>query len=271
VFVFVFGEVGPGCRRLDVTNWVAQLFVMVAALSWCRCSTTRHGRLGRSEADKQWASPRPPAGSWATVKPAVARHEHRAAGAAVLVIRTTDLWWLYGWYSCWFSIGLGFLFTSSSSIFNKFTPLEEGELSRRIDAVARMAGVDISGAYVADESRRSRRDNAYVAGLGATRRVVLFDTLLEHPPAVVEQVVAHEIGHWRRPPRQIPLAAVLSFLVPGFLLPSEWDWLFQQAAPHHWVPSPPSATRRRCPSCRPVQAGRGHRPGLGLVSRASSC
>ena len=240
LLVFVFGEVGP--RLLDalgVTNWVAQLFVMVAALELV--SLLYNPALDAwvdLKHDKEWGLSTQTTGGFVgdQVKSLLLGLVMNTVLLVPLywVIRSTDLWWLYGWALVLvFSIGLGFLFPIViAPIFNKFTPLEEGELSRRIDAVARLAGVDISGAYVADESRRSRRDNAYVAGLGATRRVVLFDTLLEHPPAVVEQVVAHEIGHWRlhHLRRQIPLAAVLSFFVFGFLkLLSEWDWLFQQA------------------------------------------
>ena len=238
--VFVFGEVGPRLLdALDVTNWVAQLFVMVAALELV--SLLYNPALDAwvdLKHDKEWGLSTQTTSGFVgdQVKSLVLGLVMNTVLLVPLywVIRTTDLWWLYGWALVLvFSIGLGFLFPIViAPIFNKFTPLEEGELSRRIDSVARLAGVDISGAYVADESRRSRRDNAYVAGLGATRRVVLFDTLLEHPPAVVEQVVAHEIGHWRlhHLRRQIPLAAVLSFLVFGFLkLLSEWDWLFEQA------------------------------------------
>jgi len=238
--VFVFGEVGPRLLdALNVTNWVAQLFVMVAALEMV--SLLYNPALDAwvdLVHDKRWDL------STQTKKGFVGDQAKSLVLGLVMntillvplyaVIRSTDLWWLYGWLLVLvFSIGLGFLFPIViAPIFNKFTPLEEGELSRRIQSVARLAGADISGAYVADESRRSRRDNAYVAGLGATRRVVLFDTLLEHPPAVVEQVVAHEIGHWRlgHLRRQIPLAAGLSFVVFAFLkLLSEWDWLFEQA------------------------------------------
>ena len=238
--VFVFGEVGPRLLdALDVTNWVAQLFVMVVALELA--SLLYNPALDAwvdLRHDRAWGL------STQTGKGFAADQVKSlflglAMNMVLLVplfwvIRSTDLWWLYGWLLVLvFSIGLGFLFPIViAPIFNKFTPLEEGELSGRIQSVARRAGVEISGAYVADESRRSRRDNAYVAGLGATRRVVLFDTLLEHPPPVVEQVVAHEIGHWRlhHLRRQIPLAAVLSFFVFGFLkLLSGWNWLFEQA------------------------------------------
>ena len=238
--VFVFADVGP--RLLDalgVTNWVLQLFVMVAALEVI--SLLYNPALDAwvdLKHDKEWGL------STQTPKGFAADQAKNLVLGLVMntvllvplfwVIRTTEHWWLLGWLLVLvFSIGIGFLFPIViAPIFNKFTPLEEGELSQRIDAVADRAGVDISGAFVADESRRSRRDNAHAAGLGATRRVVLFDTLLGHPPAVVEQVVAHEIGHWRlhHLRRQIPLAAVLSFFVFGFLkLLSGWDWLFDQA------------------------------------------
>ena len=98
--------------------------------------------------------------------------------------------------------------------------------SKRWPIVAR---VPIAGVLVADESRRSRRDNAYVSGLGATRRVVLFDTILEHPPALIEQVVAHELGHWRRHHlrQQIPVLAVTTFVAFVVLrLLASWQGLF---------------------------------------------
>ncbi len=148
------------------------------------------------------------------------------------LVRATEWWWLLGWLlMVLFSLVLGFLFpVVLAPIFNRFTPLPAGDLADRIAAVAERAGVTISGVWVADESRRSRRDNAYVAGLGATRRVVLFDTLLEHPPEVVEQVVAHEIGHWRlrHLRRQLPLAALLALVVFLALRAlAEWGWLLE--------------------------------------------
>ena len=99
-------------------------------------------------------------------------------------------------------------------MFNRFEPLPEGELAERLRQVATEAQVPIAGVLVADESRRSRRDNAYVSGLGATRRVVLYDTILEHPPELIEQVVAHELGHWRlhHLRQQIPLLAATTLV-----------------------------------------------------------
>src|SRR5947209_235115 len=83
-------------------------------------------------------------------------------------------------------------------LFNRFAPLRDEELAGRLRALARRAGVPVRDVLVADASRRTRKVNAYVSGLGATRRVVLFDTLLrEAEPRQVELVVAHELGHRR--------------------------------------------------------------------------
>jgi STE24 endopeptidase len=83
-------------------------------------------------------------------------------------------------------------------LFNRFAPLRDEELTGRLRALARRAGVPVRDVLVADASRRTRKVNAYVSGLGATRRVVLFDTLLrEAEPRQVELVVAHELGHRR--------------------------------------------------------------------------
>jgi STE24 endopeptidase len=79
-------------------------------------------------------------------------------------------------------------------LFNRFRPLE-GDLAAQLKATAERAGVPVREVLVADASRRTRKQNAYVSGLGRTRRVVLWDTLLEAPPDEVELVVAHELGH----------------------------------------------------------------------------
>jgi STE24 endopeptidase len=83
-------------------------------------------------------------------------------------------------------------------LFNRFRPLEDVELAGRLRALARRASVPVRDVLVADASRRTRKVNAYVSGLGATRRVVLFDTLLAaEEPRQIELVVAHELGHRR--------------------------------------------------------------------------
>lgn len=81
-------------------------------------------------------------------------------------------------------------------IFNKFTPMPEGPLRTELIAMADRDGVPVKDVLVADASRRTRAVNAYVSGFGATRRIVVYDTLLEQAtPAEVTSVVAHELGH----------------------------------------------------------------------------
>ena len=81
-------------------------------------------------------------------------------------------------------------------LFYRLTPLADGSLRDRLLALARRAGVAAVGVFVADQSRKSRTANAAVVGLGRTRRIILFDTLLaEFSPDQIESVLAHELGH----------------------------------------------------------------------------
>jgi STE24 endopeptidase len=81
-------------------------------------------------------------------------------------------------------------------LFNEFTPLAEGELRRDVLALAERAGVHVGEVYEVDASRRTSAANAYVSGIGATRRIVLFDTLVASmSPAEARVVVAHELAH----------------------------------------------------------------------------
>jgi Zn-dependent protease with chaperone function len=83
-------------------------------------------------------------------------------------------------------------------LFNSFEGLPEGRLRSDTLALAREAGVDVGEVYRVDASRRTTSANAYVGGLGHTKRVVLFDNLIEgFPPEQVRSVVAHELGHQR--------------------------------------------------------------------------
>jgi STE24 endopeptidase len=146
------------------------------------------------------------------------------------VIRASDLWWLWGWllFST-FTVLLGLLYpVVIAPLFNTFTPMEDEALLGRIMGVAEACGLDISGVLVADASRRSLAGNAYVAGLGRTRRVVVFDTLLEWPHDVIVQVVAHELGHWKHAHlrRKLPvIIAVQLLLFVGSWALLRWDWL----------------------------------------------
>ncbi|MFC4059764.1 M48 family metallopeptidase [Planomonospora corallina] len=80
-------------------------------------------------------------------------------------------------------------------LFNDFTPMRAGPLRDDLLAMADRDGVPVEEVLVADASRRTTAVNAYVSGFGATRRIVIYDTLLKAPPGEVELVVAHELGH----------------------------------------------------------------------------
>ena len=94
-------------------------------------------------------------------------------------------------------------------VFNKFRPLEDSELRAAVMRLAVDAGVPVREVLVADASKRTTKLNAYVSGLGATRRVVLYDTLVEKAttPEVLT-VVAHELGHRRY--RHVALGTALA-------------------------------------------------------------
>jgi STE24 endopeptidase len=81
-------------------------------------------------------------------------------------------------------------------IFYRLSPLADAELRERLLALARRAHVDAVGVFVADQSRKSRTANAAVVGIGRTRRIIVFDTLLSSfTPEEIESVLAHELGH----------------------------------------------------------------------------
>src|SRR5581483_1410970 len=96
-------------------------------------------------------------------------------------------------------------------LFNRFEPLEDETLAENLRLLSQRAGVPVREVLVADASRRTTKVNAYVSGIGRTRRVVLFDTLLAatDPPAV-QVVVAHELGHRRD--RHVAKLTVLAML-----------------------------------------------------------
>lgn len=149
-----------------------------------------------------------------------------AAVAAVVffaVVRwQPDTWWVWGAGAFTFLTAvLVFLYpVAIAPLFNRFTPLTDTVLVEQIEDLADRAGVDVDEVFVADASRRSTAENAYVAGLGATKQVVLYDTLITDKP--VDEtlfVVAHELGHEseRHVLKNVGLSAVGLFLGFGVL------------------------------------------------------
>ena len=118
-------------------------------------------------------------------------------------------------------------------LFNRFWPLPEGELARDLRGLSERAGVPVRTMLVSDASRRTRKHNAYVSGLGPTRRLVLYDTLLaDVPTGELRGVVAHELGHRRF--RHVAAGTLLGMagsaaavLILWGLL--SWPWLLSAA------------------------------------------
>jgi STE24 endopeptidase len=110
-------------------------------------------------------------------------------------------WWLYVWLF-WSAFNLLAMFvypTWIAPLFNKFSPLEDGEMKSRIEALLNRCGFRSSGLFVMDGSKRSNHGNAYFTGFGNNKRIVFFDTLLARlSPPEIEAVLAHELGHFRK-------------------------------------------------------------------------
>ena len=142
-----------------------------------------------------------------------------------LVSWTGRLWWIYG-FATMLAFQLLMLVLYPLLIlplFNKLTPLPEGELKSALMALADRAGFHARTIEVMDGSKRSGHSNAFFTGFGRFRRIVLFDTLIKQlTPAELEAVLAHEIGHYKRGhiPKMIALSA--AFLAAGFF---SVDWL----------------------------------------------
>ncbi len=118
-----------------------------------------------------------------------------------LMARMGDLWWIWVWLA-WTGFNLLVLLiypTFIAPLFNKFSPLADQALARRIESLLARCGFRSSGLYVMDGSKRSSHGNAYFTGFGAAKRIVFFDTLLSRlAPGEIEAVLAHELGHFKR-------------------------------------------------------------------------
>ncbi len=109
--------------------------------------------------------------------------------------------WFYAWIGITLvSLALQYIApTWIMPLFNKFTPLEEGELKEKILNYAEKVNYPLAGVYVIDGSRRSAKSNAFFTGFGKNKRIALFDTLIEqHTSDELLAVLAHEIGHYKK-------------------------------------------------------------------------
>lgn len=138
------------------------------------------------------------------------------------------LWWLYLWL-VWMAFNLLAMVIYPvwiAPLFNKFKPLEDEAVSKSVTALMQRTGFKVQGLFVVDGSRRSAHSNAYFTGLGKSKRVVFFDTLLDTLSAdEIVAVLAHELGHFKR--RHIIKRIGVFFLI-SLLALALLGWLMQQ-------------------------------------------
>ncbi len=147
-----------------------------------------------------------------------------------LMLKLESTWWIWAFVSMTsFQIILMWIYpTLLAPLFNKFTPLEEGELKGRIEGLLEKINLKFKGILVMDASKRSAHGNAYFTGFGANKRIVFFDTLLNQlSPSEAEAVLAHELGHFKH--KHILKSIVISIL--GSLLA-----FYILGLLYHWQP-----------------------------------
>ncbi|GAA2391297.1 Ste24 endopeptidase [Catellatospora methionotrophica] len=144
-------------------------------------------------------------------------------------------WWAFGAVgAAALVVLLSFVFpVLIEPVFNKFTPMADGPLRTELMELAQRDGVPVRDVLVADASRRTTALNAYVSGIGPTRRIVVYDTLLrEAPQSEIVAVAAHELGHAER--GDVVIGTVIgalgtSIFVVGLYLLGGWGWLLRRA------------------------------------------
>ena len=126
-------------------------------------------------------------------------------------------WWFWAWiFFTAFEILLLWLFpVVIAPLFNKYEPIRDGELKGKIEALLAKVGLKAKGIFQVDEGKRSKHTNAYFTGIGKTKRIVLYDTLLaSHTHEEILAVLAHEIGHWKKK----HILKSLIFMIAGSLV-----------------------------------------------------
>ncbi|WP_323102264.1 M48 family metallopeptidase [Intrasporangium sp. YIM S08009] len=157
------------------------------------------------------------------------------AGFYTLTHLAPDWWWAFGAAAAAaLVVLLSFVFpVLVEPVFNRFTPMPAGPLRDELVSMAARDGMPVRDVLVADASRRTTALNAYVSGFGATRRIVVYDTLLREAPAgEVRGVVAHELGHAtdRDPEVGTLLGAIgAAAAVVALSLLGHWDALLHRA------------------------------------------
>ncbi|MFY9153292.1 MAG: M48 family metallopeptidase [Prolixibacteraceae bacterium] len=136
-----------------------------------------------------------------------------------IYLKTTTSFWIYAWMIIsGFSIFMVLFYSNLIvPLFNKQTPLPEGELKSAIETFAAKVGFKLDNIFVIDGSKRSTKANAYFTGLGAKKRVVLYDTLISDLSTnELVAVLAHEIGHYKK--NHVIWSLLLGIIQTGIML-----------------------------------------------------
>jgi len=129
------------------------------------------------------------------------------------------MFWIYAWLVvAVFSIFMSMFYSNLIvPLFNKQTPLKEGELRSSIEDFAQKVGFKLDNIFVIDGSKRSAKANAYFTGLGPKKRIVLYDTLINDMETdELVAVLAHEIGHYKK--NHIIQGLIISLIQTGIVL-----------------------------------------------------
>jgi STE24 endopeptidase len=140
------------------------------------------------------------------------------AGVLWFFEATGEMAWLYCWSAVTlFTLAVQFIApTWIMPLFNKFTPLEDGQLRRSLLDYAQKVDFPLQGIFVIDGSKRSARSNAYFTGFGKNKRIALYDTLINnHSVEELTAVLAHEVGHFKR--KHILQSMILGIIQTGVM------------------------------------------------------
>ncbi|MGH3039652.1 MAG: M48 family metallopeptidase [Gaiellaceae bacterium] len=212
-------RVGRGRVRTSVlVGLVVVVGVWLAGLPFAAVTLVRRRDFGLSE--QSW-------GGWLTdqltsVAVQAVLVSIAVAGAVWLAGRLGRRWWLAG-APALVAVAVVFIVVQPlvvQPLFNRFEPLPDRELAAQIEELAADLGVEVDDVLVADASRRTTTANAYIAGLGPTRRVVLYDNLLDgrFTDGEIRFVSAHELAHVERRHLWKGLAWFTLLAVPGVFL-----------------------------------------------------
>jgi STE24 endopeptidase len=151
--------------------------------------------------------------------------------AAVLwLMQNIENWWLWAWV-LWVSFSLVMMVVGPMfilPIFNKLEPLADGPLKNRVVELMKRCEFEAGGLFVMDGSKRSAHGNAFFAGMGKGRRIVLFDTIIAQlNESEIEAVLAHELGHFKR-------KHIIKRIIPSMLLVLPAFWFINYLMHQTW-------------------------------------